>query len=399
MGAEVIKVEHKTKPDFIRWGNGMAPDGGREERDRSTGPLRYPRPASPNRSGFFMEINSGKRAISLNLKHPRGKEILTRLLKTADIVAEGFSPGTMDRMGFGYARLKEINPRIVYAQQSGMGQIGTYGGMRSYGPVAQAFSGLSEMSGFPEPYPPAGIGYSFLDWSGAYNMAVAIMAGLYRQRVTGKGCWIDSSQVESGTYLTGTAILDYEANGRRWYRYGNRSPYRSAAPHGAYRTKGDDRWIAIACFTEEEWKALVEVLGRPGWAKEARFRDLDQRTQHQDELDALVNAITADREGYQLTDQLQRAGVPAGVCQTAADRYDVDPQLKHLQWMVELKQSEIGTWPVKEFPVKFSETPPYMGGTIERHGPNYGEDNEYVYGELLGMSSEQIRELKEAEVI
>src|SRR5262249_11429124 len=199
MGAEVIKVEHKSKPDFIRWGNGMAPEGLRAERESATGPLRYPRPASPNRSGFFMEINSGKRAISLNLKHPHGKEILTRLLETADIVAEGFSPGTMDRMGFGYERLKEINPRIVYVQQSGMGQIGTYGEMRSYGPVAQAFSGLSDMSGLPEPYAPAGIGYSFLDWSGAYNMAVAIMAGLYRQRVTGKGCWIDSSQVESGT--------------------------------------------------------------------------------------------------------------------------------------------------------------------------------------------------------
>src|SRR5439155_21549284 len=113
---------------------------------------------------------------------------LAKLLEISDVTAEGFSPGTMDRMGFGWDRLKEINPRLVYVQQSGMGQLGIYGEMRSYGPVAQAFSGVSEMSGLPEPYAPAGIGYSFLDWFGAYNLANGILAGLYRQKLTGKGC-------------------------------------------------------------------------------------------------------------------------------------------------------------------------------------------------------------------
>jgi len=399
MGAEVIKVEHSTRWDALRFNRGIVRPGGRTERDAATGPLPDCKPTSPNRGGFFMDINAGKRGISLNLKHPRGREILTKLLESADVVAEGFSPGTMDRMGFGYDRLKEINPRLVYVQQSGMGQIGTYGEMRSYGPVAQAFSGISEMSGLPSPYPPAGIGYSFLDWCGAYNMAIAILAGIYRQKATGKGCWIDSSQVEAGTYLNGTAILDYSANGRAWSRYGNRSPYKPAAPHGAFRVKGADRWIAIACFDEADWRGLVGVLGAPSWTNDPRFATLVDRLAHQDELEALVNSETANADAYDLMARLQSAGVSAGVCQSAKDRCEADPQLRSLNWLVELEQSEIGRWPAKEFPTQMSETPAHMGGNIHRHGPSYGEDNEAIFGEWLGLSKQQVRQLEEDGVL
>jgi crotonobetainyl-CoA:carnitine CoA-transferase CaiB-like acyl-CoA transferase len=393
LGADVIKVEHESRPDSIRFGNGIVPPGGRAERDAATAPIPSPRQTDPNRGGFFMDINAGKRAISLNLKHPRGMKLLHQLLADADIVAEGFSPGTMDRLGLGYDRLKEINPRIIYVQQSGMGQLGTYGNMRSYGPVAAAFSGLTQMSGLPDPYPPTGIGYSYLDWFGAYNMALAIMAALYRQRQTGKGCWIDSSQVETGTYINGTAILDYSANGRAWKRYGNRSPYKPAAPHGAYRAKGNDRWIAISCFTDAEWDGLVSTLGTPAWSKDPRFATLESRIANQDALDSLVEQSTSASEPYELMTKLQEAGVAAGVCQTAEDRYEHDPQLDHLNWLVELPQTTIGTWPVKEFPVKFSDTPAYMGGVVGRSGPNYGEDNEFVYKEVLGLSAKEIEEL------
>jgi crotonobetainyl-CoA:carnitine CoA-transferase CaiB-like acyl-CoA transferase len=393
MGAEVIKVEHKSRWDAMRWGAGAAPTGGRAERDAATGPITPPPPSSPNRGGAFFEFNSGKLGISLNLKHPRGREILERLIRDADMVVEGFSPGTMERMGLGYDRLKEINPRIIYVQQSGMGQIGTYGSARSFGPTAAALAGLSEMSGLPAPYAPAGIGYSYLDWFGAYNMAVAMTAALYRQARTGKGCYIDSSQVESGTYLAGTAVLNYTVNGEHWQRYGNRSPYKPAAPHGIYRTKGEDRWIAIGCFSQEQWQAAVSVLGHPELADDPRFADLSARLAHQDVLDAAMAECTEGTEGYQLMDALQKAGVPAGVCQTAEDRCDNDPQLAHLQWLVELDQSEIGRWPVKEFPVKFSETPAYIGGIHNKSGPSYGQDNEYVYGSILGLSPEEIKQL------
>jgi crotonobetainyl-CoA:carnitine CoA-transferase CaiB-like acyl-CoA transferase len=399
LGAEVIKVEHESRFDGMRFGSGIAPPGGKAEREAATAPIPRPVDPNPNRSGTFTEFNSGKLGMSLNLKHPRGKELLTALLKDADMVIEGFSPGAMDRMGFGYARLREINPRIIYVQQSGMGKHGTYGDMRSYGPTAQGFSGLSDMSGLPEPFAPAGIGYSYLDWFGAYNMANAMMAALYRQRATGEGCYIDTSQVETGIYLTGPAILDKSANGRAWQRTGNRSPNKKAAPHGAYRVSGEDRWIAIGCFTDAQWGGLVNVLGRPEWAKETRFATLDGRLAHHDELDERLSGATRDRDAYELMSSLQGAGVPAGVCQTAEDRYEADPQLRHLGWTVDLDQTEIGRWPVKEVPFTLSDTPPYIGGTVNRAGPNYGEHNAYVLKDILGMSDAEIAELKDQGII
>jgi len=344
-------------------------------------------------------VNRNKRAIALDLATEGGAAALRKLAGTADVFVENYRPGSLDRMGLGYERLKEINPRIVYVQQSGMGQIGLYGQMRSFGPVAQAFSGMSEMSGLPEPFPPAGIGYSFLDWVGAYNMANAILAGLYRQKMTGKGCWIDACQVESGIYMNGTSILNFSANGEPWRRCGNRSPFKPAAPHGAYRTRGKDRWIAIACFSEAEWKGLVKVLGNPAWAGDARFASLEARLAHQDQLDAFMNASTANFDGYALMESLQRAQVPAGVCQTAEDRCDNDPQLKFLDWLIERPQSAIGTWPVKDFPVDLSLTPAHVGDPIGRHGPSYAEDNEYIYGEWLGFSAAKIRKLEEDGII
>ena len=393
LGAEVIKVEHLSRLDGMRMGMGNAPLGGRAERDAATGPIVVPPARNVDRSGSFMEINSGKRSLSLNLKHPRAKELLVEMIRDADMVIEGFSPGTMDRMGLGYDRLREINPRIVYVQQSGMGQIGTYGRLRSFGPTAQAFSGLSDMSGLPDPYPPAGIGYSYLDWFGAYQMALAMMAALYRQRVTGQGCWIDSSQAEVGIYLTGASILDHSANSRSWARYGNRSPCKPAAPHGAYRARGEDRWIAIAAFTDDHWWAVTRVLGTPEWAADPRLATLRLRLANQDHLDRLMNEATVAWDAFELMHALQRAGVSAGVCQTAEDRYEHDPQLRHLGWLTELAQSEIGTWPVKEVPVTFSETPPYIGGFLDRHGPSYGEDNDYVLRTILGLDQEQIERL------
>ena len=393
-GAEVIKVEHESRWDGMRFTLGVVPDGGRAERDAATGPISAPDPSSPNRALGFMEINAGKLGVSLNLKDPRGKEILADLIRESDVLLEGFSPHTLERMGFSYDRLRELNPRLIYAQQSGMGQHGTYGGMRSYGPTAQAFTGLSDMSGMPEPYPPAGIGYSYLDWFGAYNMANAVMAALYRRDTTGEGCWIDTSQAEIGLYLTGTAILDHSVNGRTWQRYGNRSPYKAAAPHGIFPTAGNDRWIAIGCFDDQQWQNLATALDRPDWLSDERFDTLAGRMAHQDELEGLVMSATSDQDGYALMDRLQGAGVPAGVCQSAQDRFDTDPQLRHLGWTVELEQHEIGHWPVREVPGTLSATPSHIGGRYDRSGPSYGEDTEEFYARVLDLDSDEIAKLR-----
>jgi crotonobetainyl-CoA:carnitine CoA-transferase CaiB-like acyl-CoA transferase len=401
MGAEVVKIEHESRLDGMRTGQGTCPPGGRAEREAAQEALPSPDRSitEPNRSGAFMEINSGKLGMSLNLKSEKGKKILEDLIRGADMVVEGFSPGTMKRMGLSYERLQELNPNIIYIQQSGFGEHGIYGSARAFGPTAQAFTGISEMSGLPEPFPPAGIGYSYLDWFGAYNMANAMLAALYRREATGLGCHIDASQGEAGLYLTGTSILDHGVNGRTWSRYGNRSPYKKAAPHGAFPVQGEDRWIALAAFTPQDWQAITEVLEHPEWQQDSRFTDLSARLAHQDELEALLAEATAARKPYELMEALQARGVPAGVCQDAEDRYDFDPQLEHLDWTVELPQTEIGTWPIKEHPVRMEKSPAFVGGLLGRSGPNYGEDTELVLSTFLNLASEEISELKMAKIV
>lgn len=394
-GAESIKVELKSHPDTRL--AAMAPVGGRAAREQASAPL--PGVTDLNMGGQFNNKNPGKRGISLNVRHPKGLEIARRLVAMSDIVAEGFSPGVLDNWDLGYEALKAIKPDIIYVQQSGMGAQGTYGRFRTVGPIANAFAGLSEMSGLPEPAMPAGWGYSYLDWMGAYSFALAMLSALFHRARTGEGQWIDASQTEVGLFINGTAILDWSANGRVWSRYGNRSPYKPAAPHDVYPCAGDDRWLAIACFDEAEWRALAKVAEHPEWASDARFGNLAGRIAHHEALDAVVSEWTRSRDPYQTMYALQRAGVPAGVCQTAEDRCDVDPQLKALEWLTEVTGTKIGRWPVAEVPIRMSESPAYIGGRIDRGAPCYGEDNEYVYGELLGMSTQAIAQLAEDGVI
>jgi crotonobetainyl-CoA:carnitine CoA-transferase CaiB-like acyl-CoA transferase len=395
MGAESYKIEWKDNPDTRL--AAMAPVGGRAARDAATGPL--PGVKDADMGGQFNNKNAGKRGISLNIRHPKGLAIAKDLVRICDIVAEGFSPGVLERLGLGYNVMKKIRPDIIYIQQAGMGAHGTYGRMRTVGPVAAAFGGQADMSGLPEPAMPVGWGYSYLDWMGAYGYALALLGALYHRDRTGEGQWIDASQCESGLFLTGTSILDWSANGREWRRYGNRSPYKPAAPHGAYRCSGRDRWVAIACFTEAEWQALANVAGHPEWLHDERFSTLADRLVHQDALDSTISAWTATCSAEEAMMALQNAQVPAGVCQNAEDRCDNDPQLRHLRWLTEVTGTKIGTWPVYELPMKLSRTPAYIGGPINRGAPGYGEDNEWLLTNLLGMSKSDVERLAEDGVI
>jgi crotonobetainyl-CoA:carnitine CoA-transferase CaiB-like acyl-CoA transferase len=395
MGAESYKVEWKDNPDTRL--AAMAPVGGRAARDAATGPLVGVK--DPDMGGQFNNKNAGKRGISLNIRHPRGLQIAKDLVRICDVVAEGFSPGVLARLGLGYDVMKKIRPDIIYIQQSGMGTFGTYGRMRTVGPVAAAFGGQGDMSGLPEPAMPVGWGYSYLDWMGAYGYALAILGALYHRDRTGEGQWIDASQCESGLFLTGATILDWSANGRVWRRYGNRSPYKPAAPHGAYRCAGNDRWIAIACFTDVEWRALAKAAGQGAWLEDRRFATLTERLANQDALDALIGEWTGTQDAVACMHKLQAAGVAAGVCQNAEDRCDNDPQLKHLKWLTEVNGTKIGRWPVYELPMKFSRTPAYIGGPIDRGAPGYGEDNLWLLTNLLGMSASDVERLAEDGVI
>ncbi|MBC7761157.1 MAG: CoA transferase [Candidatus Saccharibacteria bacterium] len=394
-GAETIKVEWHAHPD-TRLG-AMAPVGGRAARQKASGPL--PPVTDPDMGGQFNNKNPGKLGLSLNVTHPQGLEIARELVRVSDVVTEGFSPGVLDKWGLGYPDLRKLNDQIIYVQQSGMGSQGTYGRFRTVGPVAGSFSGLSEMSGLEAPFAPAGWGYSYLDWIGAYGFAQAILAGLYYREMTGRGQHIDSSQVESGIALVGPSLLDWQVNGREFVRSGNRSPYSNASPHGIYPSLGTNRWIAIAVFTDTEWQQLARTAGHEEWANNPRFATVDARDTHRSDVDRIVSQWTARWDSHELMDLLQAAGVRAGAAQTAADRYERDPQLAHLEWLTEVDGTKIGRWPVYELPVYLSATPPHSGGRTQRGAPNYGEDNEYVLGDVLGMSTAEIGRLRSDGVI
>ena len=246
---------------------------------------------------------------------------------------------------------------------------------------------------------PAGWGYSYLDWFGAYSMALSVLAALYHREQTGEGQWIDASQTEAGIMLTQVPVLDWSANGRAWERTGNRSAYEAIAPQGIYRCAGDDRWLAVTCATEGQWQALATAAGHGEWLADVRFATVADRLAHHDDLDVAISAWTAGNEPYELMLKLQAAGIPAGVCQTAGDRCDNDPQLSHLGWLTELTGTRIGRWPLAEVPVRMSRTPPYLGGLPDRAAPLYGEDNAAILTGLLGMSAEEVAELTEQGVL
>jgi crotonobetainyl-CoA:carnitine CoA-transferase CaiB-like acyl-CoA transferase len=401
-GAQVIRIEwrHPGALDFLRYMAPFAPDHATPQGGRSQGAARsHGIRGNFDRGGYYNNTNPGKYGITLNLNHPKGRDLLRRMVKDANAICENFSPGQMDKWNLGYDELSKLNPWIIYMQTTGVGKSGVYQNYVSYGPTAQAMSGLTFMSGLPEPYPPAGWGYSYLDHSPGYFGAMLMMAALHRQRQSGAGAYIDLSQTETGLMLTGTSLLEHQLTGKPTARYGNRMPYLDWSPHGAYRCKGEDQWIAISVQSDEQWRALVEEIGSPPWGLDERFAEAAGRKAHEDELDRQLTSCTALEDRYDLMRRLQARGIPAGVVQKAPDRVDHDPQLKARGYFVDLPQNEIGTWPVEGFPAKLSRSPADVGGLTGRASPKVGEDNDYVYRELFGLTTEELLTLQQEDVI
>lgn len=399
LGAEVIRVEWRDPRavDFLRY-IGPFPRAQADE-GNSTDVLAGGIHNGVNRSGNFNNINTGKFGITLNLNHPKGREILKRLVASAQVLCENFSPDQMDRWGLGYAALSEVNPTLIYVQTSGMGKSGVYKDYASYGPTAQALAGLTHLSGLPEPSLPAGWGYSYLDHSPGYYSSMLIMAALMQQRRTGRGCYIDLSQTEVGIMVSGTATLEAQLNGRPSRRYGNRMQYAEWAPHGAYPCRGIDEWIAIAVQSDADWEALSAEMGVPAWTQDVRFRTAVGRKANEDELDRLMAEYTRTQERYDLMQRLQARGLAAGAVQKADDRCERDPQLRTRGYFVRLPHSELGEWPIEGFPAKLSASPADVGGMPGRGAPLLGEDNDRVYGEVLKMTTDEIAALRKEGVI
>ena len=353
---------------------------------RSLGPAINGDLTNEGGSGFNNH-NVEKFGITLNLRTERGRELLTKLVTVSDAVTENFSADVMTRLGFGYERLRELRPDIVYVSNCGFGQEGPYRRFKSWGPVAQAVSGMTFASGLPD-LEPAGWGYSYMDHTGAYLMAIALLAGLVHRSRTGEGQWIDMSCTEAGAALAGPAMLDSTVNGRAMRRGGrpnsNRSDSPRMVPHGVYPTAEPDRWIAIACTTNEAWTRLAPVIG---WHDGDRFAD-------EDAVDTAVRAHTTMRTRAELVETLTPLGLAVTPVRTPPERIDSD-DAREWGLFPTVHHSKHGDLRVDGLPVHLSRTDWHA----ERGGPMLGEDTERVLTELLDVDPSEIPTLREQGVI
>lgn len=369
LGADVIKVECRENPDFMRTIGG-----------------------DPDNIPGFNESNRNKRGIGLNLKTERGQQIAMRLVKLADIVGENLRGGVMKSLNLDYESVRQVKPDIIYISSSGYGSGGPYAEYQAYGPMLSAFSGLLSLWCHPtDPYP-AGANVPLPDHYASKMLVVAALAALDYRRRTGKGQMVDMSQVEMAANMIGEYYLDYTINERVPQPLGNRSPY--AAPHNAYRCKGNDEWCAISIFTGAEWQSFCRAIGGPHWTREAKYADLPSRLKHVQELDKHVEEWTLQHKSREVMIILQNAGVAAGVLYRPAEILD-DPQLGWLDAIVEVDHPVAGKrlYPGVPFHISDVTLPP------SRPAPLLGQHTEEICREVLKMSPEEISALRDEGVL
>lgn len=380
-GAEVIRIEDPVRE-------------GRWDILRGSDPFKDDR-RGINLGGAFNNHNTDKLGITLNLKTEKGKELLTELIKVSDAVTENFAAGVLDRLGFGYESLKQIKPDIIYVSNCGFGHKGPYSHFKTWGPIVQAVSGLTFSSALPD-QPPAGWGYSYMDHTGGYYMAMAILAALLHRQNSGEGQWVDMACTEAAVSLNGPSLLDWSINQKPMRTdpglNSNRSQYVQMAPHGIYPTSGTDQWIAISCRDDHDWEKLTEII-QEDWTD--RYQTLDQRLESQDSLDEDIANWTIRHEKRELQSQIRSAGVPVNAVQMPQDRIDFDKSTRDFDLWPTVKHTEIGEVAVDGNPVHFSET----DWSISSGGPCLGEHNDKVLTEVLGLSQEEIEILKQEKVI
>ena len=363
-GAEIIHIESSTRPDNMR----------------STLPLKDNIPGI-NRSAAFARYNSSKYGVSLNLGNPKGVEIARRIVAWADVVVENFSSGTMERLGLGYDELRKANPRIIMVSMPMFGHSGPLAKHPGLGSQLADLIGFGNLAGYPD-RPPVSPPGAYTDFISPYYAVSAVMAALdYRHR-TGKGQYVEVSQYEAGIQFVAPLVMDRFVHGREPARCGNRSP--DVAPHGVFRCRGEERWCAIAAFTEDEWCSLCEAMGMPDLAYDPRFVTVIARLHNREELDELIEKWTAEHTAEEVMTVLQEAGVAAGVVSNGRDVGE-DPHLNARGFYRELDHPEIGRQRYLMPPFRLSRTP----GEPSMPAPCLGQHNEYVYQQILGMSDEE----------
>ena len=374
LGAEVIKVESRQRPDHSR------------KLSFTTGKAFE----TLDESEVFNNLNLNKRSVCLNLKMPRAVEIARNLIEVSDVVMENMRPGVVPRLGLGYDAAQQIKPDIIYISSSACGQTGPDREYIGYAPTFAALAGLPHVTGYPD-WPPSNF-LGSIDLRSACTSAFAILAALYYRQQTGEGQYIDLASQEAIATYAGDIFLDYVMNQRVPLRQGNKDA--GMAPHNCYRCRGEDKWISIAVATQQEWEALCHAMDRSDLIRDARFADLEGRKRNEEELDGIVTEWTGDQDVYEVMKRLQAAGVAATPSMSSEALFN-DPHLKQRGVFRQVEHPVIGKNWVVAPPWRLSETP----ATFSSCGPLLGEHTEEIFHTCLGMSPEEIQKLRDDQVI
>jgi benzylsuccinate CoA-transferase BbsF subunit len=374
MGAEAIHVESNSRPDH----------------SRSISLTTHRRFQGLNQSPVFNDINAGKLGITLDLKKPEAVELAKRIVKISDVAAQNMRPGVMERLGLGYEALRAVKPDIIYLSSSARGAEGPERRYVGYAPSFAALGGLSHLTGYPDK-PPANMAGE-IDLISATTSAFAILAALNHKQRTGEGQHIDLSSSEAISVFIGEVLMDYDMNGRVQSRDGNRDSI--MVPHNCYPCLGDDKWVSIVVTGDEEWKTFCAAIDKPEWIEDERFLDAVSRKTNEEELDMLIGQWTIKRTHYDVMNLLQKAGI-AAVPSFDSEELLKDRHSKERELFTVVGNANDGKQTMVSPPWKFSETPV----KIYDRGPYFGEHNQYVFGELLGMKDDEIKALMDEQII
>ncbi|MCC7461539.1 MAG: CoA transferase [Gammaproteobacteria bacterium] len=373
LGAEVIKVETRTRPDEQR------AQHGRGTVDNLEG-----------NSNFF-EVNLGKKSVTLNLATAEGRALARKLVATADVVIENMRPGVMKKLTLDYPDLVKVKPDIIMLSLSGFGATGPLRRYAAYNPCFTSVSGVSHLTGYAEKKPNTMTNSGGDARAGTAGVFATLIALKFRQQ-TGKGQYIDSSSCEVINSMIGDQMMDYAMNRRSPIRCGNRDA--AMAPHGVYRCAGPDEWISIAVGSDAEWRALVGALGNPSWADDAAFATAEGRWREQGRLDGLLTQWTAGKSYREAMQLLQAAGVAAMPSFKAEDLFH-DPHVRARGAVQVVDHPVLGHRATITPPYRLSQTPAVIRGTA----PFIGADNDYVLRELLGLAPAEVQRLIDAQVV
>jgi benzylsuccinate CoA-transferase BbsF subunit len=363
MGAEVIKVETRKRPDPVRFG----PDN--LARDPEMDPL-------------FHSINRNKLGILLDLTTTQGIDLIKQLVRISDVVVENFSPGVMKRFTLDYDELIKIKADIIMISFPGVGREGPLADVVTYGPSLAGLAGLDSMIGY-EGERVLGMQQAYADINAALFGAFAMQIGLYHREKYGEGQHLEVAQIEALLSTMPEPVMEASLNNRVLGTLGNAHSLMSV--HNNYPCRGDDKWVSIAILTEAEWKGFCKALGDPSWTKKEDFADSDKRLLNRKKLDEHIAAWTVDKTPQEVMET---------PCADTEERY-FDPHFQEREIIVNVEHPATGVDFVPKVVCNLSETP----GEIRRPAPLLGEHNGYVFGELLGLSEAQIEDLVEKKVI